>query len=326
MRFCLPIAASLCFATAAHGEDYFKLPPGHVAVYEGTVKFKQSTGGDVSNEVTFKATLVCRVGEISPGKLQILAVRVLKPAEGEEPPLVAFDDAVVKASEAGFVFEAALEPTAEQEDSLQQLGVYFPLELLPGFGAPAAGSEARSDVEVSVLGLAKTKAPFVATSRKDGARVEVARKLAPDAKTSFEFRGDKASLATWSETYSADAAGGLPSRIEKMVAMEVELGDGKLRFEKSLLLEAKKTAQPSGGEALALDGVENELRGLGAGFGAPRGPTTSRRGSRPSGRRRRARPSSRPSTPWGSGSARTARSASGSSRPTSRSRASMENR
>ncbi len=272
MRFCLSIAASLCLLSAARGEDYFKLPPGHVAVYEGTVKIKQSTGGDVSNEAAFKATLVCRAREVSPGNLQVLALRVLKPAEGEEAPLVAFDDAAVKTSGAGFVFEAALEPTPEEEESLQQLGVYFPLELLPAFGAPAAGSEARSDVEVSVLGLAKTKAAFVATSRMDGVRVEVTRKLAPDAKTSFDFRGDKASLAAWSETYSADAAGGLPSRIEKTVAMEVELGDGKLRFEKSLLLEVRKRTQPSGGEAAALDEVEKELRGLDADFGALKAP------------------------------------------------------
>ena len=70
MRFWLTIAASLCLATAAHGEDYFKLPPGHVAVYEGTVKFKQSTGGDVSNEVTFKATgrrgCSCSASQTSP--------------------------------------------------------------------------------------------------------------------------------------------------------------------------------------------------------------------------------------------------------------------
>src|SRR6266545_8156 len=102
------------------------------------------------------------------------------------------------------------------------------------------GNHADAEVEVPVLAIAKTRARFITESRKDGKRLEVTRKLAPDAKATFDFLGDKASLAAWSEAYSGRVPSGLPTRIERTVAMDVEDEGGERHFETSLLLEAKR--------------------------------------------------------------------------------------
>ena len=273
MRFSASAAlGGILLSTAALCGGPIEVRPGDAAAYEGFVEVKQSVGEDASNTGKFLATLACRVSESAPGKLQVYAVRYLKPTEEGPEPLVSFDDGALAVKDAGFKLDWRVEIPPELEENSAALEALYPLVVLPEISAPESGGEVKADGELAVLGSLIVKAPIVASLRRDGESVTFSRKLAPGATPDFKFRDEASTLVSWSETFRFASSKGLPTRIERTLAFEGKIADTKSKFELTLTLDRKKQSDGSGEDGARLDATEKDLRSLGVDFAALKSP------------------------------------------------------
>jgi hypothetical protein len=280
MRLFLPLVAGAFFSAAlaeeagvATGtkESIIKLPAALVAVYEGAVQTAQVLGKD-KTEKRLPVVLI-QAAPGGPGQKEILSIRLLTQDAGEKA-IVTFDKAVVEAQAnpngGPTRIEATEDPPFELQDNSYGMNEYLPLDLLPPFAAPAKGQSARHEATVAVLGLAEVKLPLAISTKEEGNELELVRSLPEGTKAKFTFNDQSVDVVLWRERYVVDSQTGVLRHVERAVGIESrgEGGgdDGIQRFEKKLLLDAKKVIPFSGPEAGPISSQLKELDGILADF------------------------------------------------------------
>ena len=217
----------LCPPPAEAAGDAFR--PGQVIRYEGKTRISQKVGEEKPQGDSFKGTLLS-ISEASPkGVNTILAVRELVPEGGEGSPIACFD-----ILESGRKYGLKARETAtELENAHQMIGIYLPLRLQIPPVKPG-------NHEVLILNQIPVSIECSRSYSRDADEGQVVSTMSNAGKVSFDFRGNKATLNSWKESYTSSRKTGLVSRISIDYEMSVTINGNKITLSLDCDLEAKE--------------------------------------------------------------------------------------
>ncbi len=201
--------------------------PGRVIRYEGKTRISQVVGEEKPQGDSYKCTLLS-ISETSPeGVNTILAVRELVPEGGGGSPVASFD-ILESGKDSGL---KARETATELENAHQMIGIYLPLRLHIPPVKPG-------NHEVLILNQIPVSIKCSRSTSGAADENQVVSTLSNAEKASFDFRGSKATLNSWKETYTSSRKTGVVSRISIDYEMSVTINGNNITLSLDCDLEA----------------------------------------------------------------------------------------
>lgn len=269
MRFCaqtpsLPTVLA-CLALAGGPAALFCQ---ETAEYSGTVHVRQIFAGEEVKEGAYTARALSRtVGEAGAPPSVLELTRILRPTQGEEPPIVGIDRYTLeRAGPGAFALKPAGEAAPELEENARSLQNFLPGVFLPTFAAVPGEAGARGEAELLVFDGATLRSPVVLEARKEGAGVLLERRLSAGERVAATFRGDRIELVEWRDALVLEPGKTHPARVDQSYAVEMKIGDQVMRLERRIALERTLLIPSGSAEATRLDALAREAAALDRGF------------------------------------------------------------
>ena len=221
----------LCPLPAEAAGDAFR--PGQVIRYEGKTRISQKVGAEKpDDDSSFKCTLLS-ISETSPeGVNTILAVRELVPEGGEGSPIASFD-ILESGKDSGL---KARETAIELETPHQMVGIYLPLRL----EIPRVKLQSEPNHEVLILNQIPVRIRCASSTSEVRGGDSYISSFSNADKATFDFRGNKATLNKWEESYTSDKKTGVINKISINYEMSVFINDNLITLSLVCDLEAKE--------------------------------------------------------------------------------------
>lgn len=210
--------------SAAAAEGSFS--PGQVILYQGKARISQKVDDAKAEGDSFNCTLLAISDISAAGEKTILAVRELVPAAEGGSPVASYDILDI-GGKPGLKARA----TAMELDAAHQMvGIYLPLRL----EMPSIKIQEKPSYEVLILNQIPVK---IRCARKVDGNVS---SISNTQKASFDFRGSKATLNKWKESYTSDKKTGAVNRIGINYEMSVSINGNMITLSLDCDLEAKE--------------------------------------------------------------------------------------
>ncbi|MFP6739112.1 MAG: hypothetical protein VCD34_10260 [Planctomycetota bacterium] len=221
----------LCPLPAEAAGDAFR--PGQVIRYEGKTRISQKVGDKKpDDDSSFKCTLLS-ISETSPeGVNTILAVRELVPEGGEGSPIASFD-ILESGKDSGL---KARETAIELETPHQMVGIYLPLRL----EIPRVKLQSEPNHEVLTLNQIPVRIRCASSTSEVRGGDSYISSFSNADKATFDFRGNKATLNKWEESYTSDKKTGVINKISINYEMSVFINGNLITLSLICDLEAKE--------------------------------------------------------------------------------------
>lgn len=228
--FLLCTALGILSPQPATADDTFN--PGQVIRYQGKATIKQKVGDGVADSDSFNCTLLAINEASATGAKTVLVVRELVPADEGGGP-VAVHDILEPAGNSSL---RARETAIELETPHQMVGIYLPLRL----GMPPVKLQSEPHYEVLILNQIPVKIRYSMGAPGSPGIDSSTSSISNAEKAAFDFRGNKATLNKWQESYTSSRKTGVVTGIRIVYEMSVSIDGNNISLSLDCELEAKE--------------------------------------------------------------------------------------